>query len=154
MANTGFTITIANDHVKDVLEELAKRRTVSLELCGQQAERNAKINIEHSPRRVDTGLLRNSVTHALAGEGPAISSYSGDNPSRYGGDGSIPSGSYSGSAPDGVDTVYIGTNVEYAIYVHEGTQRMSPNHFIRDAMGPHKEEYKKIIEQVLKGQQQ
>lgn len=29
---------------------------------------------------------------------------------------------------------YIGTNVEYGIYVHEGTSRMKPNRFLRNAV--------------------
>lgn len=149
MADNGFTITVTNDHVEEVLEELARRRLHSLELCGQQAVRNANIQIANSPERIDTGNLKNSITYAMAGSAPAISSYHGDRPSRY--DGKERSGTYSGTAPQEVDTVFVGTNVEYAIYVHEGTQNMTANHFIRDAMGPKKENYKKIIETVLKG---
>ena len=65
---------------------------------------------------VDTGLLRNSVTYALAGEAAQISGYSSN-------DGSI-SGSYAGTAPADTDpnkkSVYVGTNVEYAPYVELG----------------------------------
>lgn len=65
---------------------------------------------------VDTGLLRNSITYALAGEPPNIQSYVSDDGTK--------SGSYSGNAPVEDDenhkSVYVGTNVEYAPYVELG----------------------------------
>ena len=65
---------------------------------------------------VITGLLRNSITYALAGKEPQIKTYSSD-------DGTI-SGEYEGTAPEEDDeheeSVYIGTNVEYAPYVELG----------------------------------
>lgn len=153
-----FTIHVENDHMDEIIAECNRRAKAALQLCGAQCERNAKINLEHSPRRIDTGLLRNSITYAMAGGSANIASYSGDNPSRYRMDDTIPSGSYSGEMPVAVtDTgttdqaVYVGTNVEYAPYVHEGTQRMAPNRFLRNAMSEHIPEYKAIIEKVLKG---
>lgn len=164
-----FSIVVENDNTKTVIEELHRRALIGLELCGQQAERNAKLNLESDPRRVDTGLLRNSITHAMAKGAPAISSYknnavhgSTDSTVRRGIAGTpvkkTVTGTYSGELPSVVsdagytnEAVYIGTNVEYAIYVHEGTQRMTPNRFLRDAMSEHVEEYKKILEQTLKG---
>ena len=147
-----FEIVLKTDNRKEIERILAERITDGLELCGQQAERNAKINLEQNPRRIDTGLLRNSVTHALAGKGPDKTQYSGDNPSHYNDSGVIPHGSYSGTTPnDPPDTVYLGTNVEYALEVHEGTVRMAPNRFIRNAMSDHVSEYKAILEKTLKG---
>lgn len=164
-----FEIVIGSDNTKEVLEECHRRALVALELCGQQAERNAKIQIENSPRRVDTGLLRNSITHAMAGGAPAITSYktnsvhgNTDSTVRRGIAGTpvkkTVTGTYSGEMPNvesnfgySDQAVYIGTNVEYAIYVHEGTQRMAPNRFLRNAMGNHVAEYKKTIETVLQG---
>ena len=32
------------------------------------------------------------------------------------------------------DTAYIGTNVEYGIYVHEGTVKMQANRFLKNAV--------------------
>lgn len=43
------------------------------------------------------------------------------------------------------NAVYIGTNVEYAPYVHEGTYKMAPNRFLRNAVERNADEYKKII---------
>lgn len=48
------------------------------------------------------------------------------------------------------DATYVGTNVEYAIYVHEGTRKMDPNPFLKNAVVKNKEEYKAIAEQHLK----
>lgn len=45
----------------------------------------------------------------------------------------------------------IGTNVEYARYVHDGTSRMAANRFLRNAISEHQGDYKKIIENTLKG---
>lgn len=86
-----------------------------MEEVGEHIEGEAKKAIEAAPIRVDTGLLRNSITYALAGQPPNIKTYQADKPRTTGGD--TPSGSYSGSAPNTGNEyeVYIGTNVEYAV---------------------------------------
>lgn len=48
------------------------------------------------------------------------------------------------------DSTYVGTNVEYAIYVHEGTRKMAPNRFLKNAVVKNKDEYKAIAEKHLK----
>lgn len=108
------------DNSPEFLSELSNRVDKILEAVGIHLEGEAKEELQNSPKRVDTGLLRNSITHAVSGESPAIKSYSGDNPSRYGKPQEIPHGSYSGTAPtdpDNARAVYIGSNVEYAAYV-------------------------------------
>lgn len=45
--------------------------------------------------------------------------------------------------------VQIGTNVEYAIYVHEGTSRMTPNRFLKNGMELNLDEYREIIREYL-----
>ena len=49
------------------------------------------------------------------------------------------------------DTVYVGTDVEYAIYVEMGTSRMKARPYIGPAIVNHVEEYKQTIEMILKG---
>ena len=49
------------------------------------------------------------------------------------------------------DRVYIGTNVEYAVYVELGTSRMAGRHMIQNGVGNHIQEYKQIIERFLRG---
>lgn len=140
---------------KDVLkQEWPRKAKAALEAVGLQAEGDAKLELENKPRRVDTGLLRNSITHAVSGEPPAISEYRGSNESKYPDrKKGIPSGSYSGSAPNDPDdklAVYIGTNVEYAAMVHEGTDRMQPNRFLKNALQHNQAVYEQIIETYLK----
>lgn len=49
------------------------------------------------------------------------------------------------------EAVYIGTNVEYAPYVHDGTMKMAANRFLKNAAERNAAEYKAIAEQYLKG---
>lgn len=129
-------IKIAADNIEEVKAEMQKRVRVALEAMGIQAATLARVELQNSPSRIDTGLLRNSITHALDGGPMAISGYKADNPSKY--TGKTPdSGSYSGNMPqedDGRNAVFIGSNVEYAVYVHEGTDRMTPNRYLKNAI--------------------
>lgn len=129
------------DYSEEFLRELAVRAPIALEECGLVAEGYAK---RLCP--VDTGLLRNSITHAAGGKPPAISSYT-DNPK-------IQHGEYTGSAPpdsNGEYSMYIGTNVEYAPYVEVGTARTRAQPFIKPSVADHVDRYKRIIEKRLKG---
>ena len=159
------------DNTEELKKEFGEKLKIALEAVGMQAEGNAKLEIENLPRRVDTGLLRNSITHKVKND---------------------------------EDTVYIGSNTYYAIYVHEGTgkyatkgstgdgwwvyvkgstsskisahgkrytqaqarrvvaylrskgldahmtQGMKPNRFLTNAMEKYRDEYKKIIETIMK----
>ena len=90
----------------------------ALEAIGIQAEGYAKLELENDPRRIDTGNLRNSISH---------------------------------SVQTSEDAVVIGTNVEYAPYVHDGTMKMAANRFLKNAVEKNAAEYKAIAEQYLKG---
>lgn len=137
-----FQITDNSGVFKAAKEEAVRR---AMEAIGLHLEGEAKDELENDPRRVDTGLLRNSITHALDGERPAISSYHAD----YG-DGS---GSYDGTAPKetGGGAVYVGTNVEYAIYVHFGTRKMEANAFLKNAFERNMDQVREYIIRELKG---
>ena len=142
------------DNSDEVLKELHKRVDKALEEAGMFLEGEAKKFIQKSPKRVDTGLLRNSITWAISGEAPATNAYTGDKESKYKKPGSgIPGGTYSGTAPKDPEekkAVYIGTNVKYAIYVHEGTSRMTPNRFLKNAVQANEAQVKRKLEQILK----
>ena len=90
-----------------------------LEAIGLHLEGEAKDELENDPRRIDTGNLRNSITHQVAGD---------------------------------EDAVYIGTNVEYGIYVHEGTVRMAPNRFLKNAVERNETQVRQYIENELKSE--
>lgn len=141
-----FSITDNSDAVKKALPEAIER---ALEAIGLQAEGFAKVELSNTPKRIDTGLLRNSITHAVSGKAPAIGSYSADKPQK----GKKNEGSYSGQAPNDPDTqkaVYVGTNVEYASYVHDGTSKMAANRFLRNGIVKNKDVFKAIAEAELR----
>lgn len=50
----------------------------------------------------------------------------------------------------GTNKVAIGAGINYAKYVELGTRKMAERPFIRPAVSEHLEEYKRIIESVLK----
>lgn len=127
------------DHSDEVLAAMESACLKALETCGLASERYAK---KLCP--VDTGDLRDSITHTVS---------------------------------DGEKAAYVGTNSEYSVYVECGTgiyyegeggrhtawtykdhkgnyhlvhgQRAKP--YIKPAVADHAEQYKKIIEQTLKG---
>lgn len=132
-------ITDNTDKFKDAMADAVAR---ALEAVGIQAEGYAKLELDNAPRRIDTGNLRNSITHVVV---------------------------------DNDNAVYIGTNVEYAVYVHEGTgifadggrqtpwvyrdedgkyhrtQGMKPNRFLKKAVEKNKNEYAAIINSEMHG---
>ena len=81
------------DNSPEFIKELERRIPIAMEACGLLAEGYAKRLC-----RVDTGLLRNSITHALGGGSTAISYYT-DNEGKQ-------SGSYSGTMPADKNYIY------------------------------------------------
>lgn len=144
------------DHSNEYMNEVEKALDAALEAVGIHLEGEAKEELSNDPRRIDTGLLRNSITYALDGESAKISQYSADKESQYGKKG-IPSGTYSGTAPKegGSDrSVMIGTNVEYAIYVHEGYSKpdggqVAPNRFLKNAVERNREQITEYIKKAM-----
>lgn len=140
MAKVKLTV---NDHTPELIKHKDELVGIALEIIGTKMADYAAMNLERNPRRVDTGRLKNSLTHEVV--------------------------------PDEA-MVEVGTNVEYAPYVEYGTGKyadgggrttpwmfkdregnfhitsgMKPNHFLRDALQDHKQEYKQIAEDVLDG---
>lgn len=126
-------------YFKKECEEAIQR---ALEEIGLRMERNAALEIENNPRRVDTGRLRNSITHATHEFG-GTTFYADNNGNAYADGGSL-------ATPEKGE-VYVGTNVEYAPYVHDGTWNMAPNAFLKNAVAGHTAEYREILERELKG---
>lgn len=98
-------------HVGEVRTQMDEAAARALERIGLAAERYAKMKCP-----VDTGRLRNSITHETD-----------------------------------PDTVYIGTNVEYAPYVELGTHRQMAKPYLKPAMLDHTREYEKILQDELGG---
>ncbi len=164
----GFEFTMKDDNTEKIKKQVADRVMIALDVAGLQASSLAKMELQKSPMRVDTGLLRNSITHAKAGRPAAIGNYRADKGSnRYTkgknkgkrrsasakNAGAVGVGFYTGTAPAPENPeqpfVLIGTNVEYALYVHEGTSHMAPNRFLKNALMNNRAELEKIIRKVL-----
>ena len=131
------------DNSKEYKELLAKAIRRGLRTIGMTAETYAK---ETCP--VDTGYAHNSITHALAGESAAISSYKADR----GKNGKPPkTGKYSGTMGKIEDNyVLIGSNVEYFPFIEEGARGREARHTLRKAATDHKDEYKQLLTDSIK----
>lgn len=105
-----------NDHSAEYLKDISNALDAALEAVGIHIEGEAKEELENTPRRIDTGNLRNSITHEVV---------------------------------DAEQAVYVGTNVEYALYVHEGTSKMAPNRFLKNAVERNKEQITDYIKKSL-----
>ena len=145
MAVTFKIVENNKDQIMGELEEAIER---ALEAVGMQAEAYTKAACS----AVDTGLLRNSITYALAGKPANTSTYSADNAKP----GKQNTGAYSGVAPFEKNTVYVGTNVEYAPYVEYGHSLPSGGHvagihFLQNGVMGHSDTFTKLVEQALKG---
>lgn len=151
-----FEITIDNtDQIKEATQEAID---VALEAVGLQVEGYAKAKAP-----VDTGLLRNSITHAVSGQPWSVRTYHAtygiarnDKNERVSASskkaGSVGIGSYSGKAPSGTEgerAVYIGTNVNYAPYQEYGAGGRDAQPFLRPAVLEHTTEYAQIIKEQL-----
>ena len=138
------------DHSDDAKKAMERQIVRVLDDVGIHLEGEAAEELENDPRRIDTGLLRNSITHAVSGQRPAKGEYKANKPRGKGGE--IPHGSYNGvQGTTDEKAVYIGTNVEYAIYVHEGTSRMRPNRFLKNAVVKNEAQIRQFIDRELKG---
>lgn len=141
MSTSGFVSHIG--HVIDAKNQALER---AAEIIGGMAESYAKqyLTEQHA---VDTGLLRNSITHGVNGGHTSISTYKADV-----GDGS---GTYDGDLPTGGakkgTVVIVGTNVEYAPHVELGTVKMTARPYLHPAIEDHLDEYKEVIETELQG---
>ena len=154
------------DHSDEVLDALDDGMIRALEAIGLQCENYAKRKCP-----VDTGLLRNSITHVVSGgelSGTYHSSYgsnrykSGKNKGkRYSATsknaGTVGYGTISGSiGTKGEAAVYIGSNVQYGSAVENGYvtkkgKHVAPRPYLKPAAMDHLSEYKRLAEDAIKG---
>ena len=126
------------DHSAEVYKELEAACQRALEKCGLVAEGHAK---KMCP--VDTGNLRNSITHTVTDSGERAA-YIGTN-SEYGVYVECGTGVY---YPGGRQTPRLYQDAKGNWHLTHG-QRAQP--FIKPAVAEHGEQYRKIIEAELKG---
>ena len=103
-------VIVVADNTKQVTSAMKSAIEAALEEIGLVAEGAAK---RLCP--VDTGRLRNSITHALMRE----------------------------------DSVAIGTNVSYALFVHEGVHGRPGNPFLRRAATDNTDRFRAILKKHL-----
>ena len=104
-------LEVAADNTAAVSEGIKDAISTALEKIGLLAEGYAQMKCP-----VDTGTLRGSITHEVAG-----------------------------------DSVYVGTNIEYAPYVELGTSRQKAQPFLRPAASEHGEQYRQVLKKTLGG---
>ena len=131
------------DHTPELRRGMPQEMNRALEAVGITLEGYAKLLCP-----VDTGRLRNSITHATSINGGS-DEYADNRGNTFAG----------GSARQtpNANTVCIGTNVEYAAYVEMGTVHQTPNGsymippqpFLRPAVENHLDECKNIFEAYL-----
>jgi HK97 gp10 family phage protein len=126
------------DHSAEVYKELEAACQRALEKCGLVAEGYAK---KLCP--VDTGNLRNSITHTVANSGERAA-YVGTN-SEYGVYVECGTGIY---YPGGRQTPWVYQDAKGNWHLTHG-QRAKP--YIKPAVADHAAQYNRIIEQELKG---
>lgn len=125
-----------SDLVKNAEEGAIEK---ALEEIGITLEAYAKL-IATQKHIVDTGRLRNSITHATKGDA-GQANYS-DNHGKTYSDGSAQ------GTPE-AKTVYVGTNVEYAPYIEYGTTKQVARPFLHPAVTEHVDEYKDMFKKSL-----
>lgn len=127
-----------HDHSKEVLAALQEAAERALEKCGLVAEGYAKRLV-----RVDTGNLRNSITHKVDPEEPAV--YIGTN-SEYGAYVELGTGKY---YPGGRPTPW---KYQDAQGNWHWTQGNPAQPYLKPAVADHAQTYRNIIEDELHGQ--
>lgn len=138
MANKIVDVKIESNRkeYEDALDEVALK---VLTMWGMEAETAAK---KLAP--VDTGLLRNSITWAIAGEGANQPQYKANRGGK--------SGSYSGQSPADKGEprhVHIGSNVEYAMAQETGSFKDGPHAFLRPAVDNNRQHFQDILQGEL-----
>lgn len=141
----GFSIKLSDDNTKVAKEQLEKEKLRILRLWGSRAVGKSVDAITGNagiPSAVNTGRLRASISYILPDGEQGSKEDSSEN--QHAGD------KLSGKADK--DSVFVGSNVEYAIYVHEGTKGMAGRPFLRLGIDNMKEDAEEIAERVLKGE--
>lgn len=139
-----YTITLESN-APIVRAELPKAIEKCLYAMGVKAVEGAVTSISGrytvSNQAVDTGRLRASISFITAGgQSGESSNWSANSQS---GD------KLTGKAEP--NSVIVGSNVDYAEYVHDGTSRMGGRPFLREGIDRTKAEMEQLVKGVLEG---
>ena len=140
-----FTIRVENNS-QLVISELEKATERALYAIGVKAVEGSVDAISgkyDTAPAVDTGRLRASISFVTAsgekGDSGAMSL-----PNAQVGD------RLSGKADK--NSVIVGSNVEYAEYVHNGTSKMAGRPFLREGIDKTKDQMQEQVDKIFKGQ--
>lgn len=145
-----YKFTDNTDEAKKAMDEAIIK---ALTAIGMFIESEAKEELGNDPIRIDTGLLRNSITWGITDKPVNSGEYMSNKKHRVSGSPVTPMkiGTYVGTMPHEKEkAVYIGTNVEYAVDVHEGTIKMTPNRFLKNAVTKNEEQIRNYIRKNIK----
>lgn len=138
--------------VKNLTEEALRR---GLRDAGMEAVSLTHRDKDEGGTPVITGRLRNSMAYAVSGEQPSLGSLSGDRQRRtYSDDNGENKSTYNGNVPSakqgGQILLYVGTNVEYAEKVEEGSINKKGAHMLRNAVNDIAPRAEQLISASLK----
>jgi hypothetical protein len=134
MSRISASVTLKSNK-KEVLQAAQESIDRGLMACGMEAVTLTHRDKDNNGTPVDTGRLRNSIAWAVADK------------SGGGGDGT--GGESDPMATPQKSTLVIGTNVEYAKYIEEGTYNRKAYHMLRNALADGADRYEKIIKANL-----
>ena len=148
----GMSATV-KDHFDEMDAAIDEKIKLALSAMGEIVEGYAK---EDCP--VDTGLLRNSITYAVSGQAPKLSSYHASRGSTGASASSVNAGSvgvgrYTGPIGNAnEDACYVGSNVEYAPdveFIDRYHHPVGKAHFLRDGAQNHIQELRETTQKIL-----
>ena len=115
-------LIILQDNTAYIVQSMDRALAEALDEIGEMVVQRAR---ELCP--VDTGRLRNSITHRMGGGGF----------------------SFPGMGASVGKEVTVGSNVEYAAYVELGTSKMDAQPFLRPAAEDYAGEYRRVVEEHM-----
>ena len=144
-----MSIKVKNDNTGETISEMRAAAEKAMEIIGMKMEGYAKLFLTESDA-VDTGRLRNSISHATRFDSKSKSYRWGDSSKgrdvKGGSDSTDPH-----STPKEL-TAVVGTNVEYARFIELGSLGQEPRPYLKPSVTEHIGEYRQIIKKELKNE--
>lgn len=131
------------DNSEEILDKFEEAKFAALEAIGMKAEKYAKRELTNFPA-VDTGRLRNSITHAIETGADEDAVYIGTNV-EYGKWIELGTGIYA-SDGQGKKEPWVYQDDEGNYHLTKGVR---PVHFLKKAATEHSDEYKEINKRIF-----